>query len=99
MRLARRRMWSLSAEDGLADTLRPRLDAAGADVTRVHCLTGWQTHSEGDEFTLADIHIIGQALADKRPGLAVIDPLQAYLGSQGAARYGRQPDWRTDDAA
>ena len=31
----------MSAEDGLADTLRPRLDAADADVSRVHALTGW----------------------------------------------------------
>ena len=77
----------LSAEDGLADTLRPRLDAAGADVTRVHCLTGWQMRSPSDEaplcggVTLADVHVIEQALADKRPGLVVIDPLQAYVGS------------------
>ena len=28
----------LSAEDGLADTIRPRLDAAGADVAKVHAL-------------------------------------------------------------
>lgn len=32
----------MSAEDGLADTLRPRLDAADADVSRVHALEGWQ---------------------------------------------------------
>ncbi len=29
----------LSAEDGLSDTIRPRLDACGADVSRVHALT------------------------------------------------------------
>ena len=29
----------LSAEDGLADTIRPRLDAAGGDPNRVHALT------------------------------------------------------------
>ena len=29
----------MSAEDGLADTIRPRLDAAGADPARVHALT------------------------------------------------------------
>jgi AAA domain len=29
----------LSAEDGLADTLRPRLDAAGADAWRIHVMT------------------------------------------------------------
>ena len=28
----------MAAEDGLADTIRPRLDAAGADTTRIHHL-------------------------------------------------------------
>ncbi|MFO8013675.1 MAG: AAA family ATPase [Phycisphaerae bacterium] len=32
----------LSAEDGLADTIRPRLDAAGADVTRITALQAVQ---------------------------------------------------------
>jgi hypothetical protein len=30
----------LTAEDGLADTVRPRLDAAGADVTKIIALSG-----------------------------------------------------------
>lgn len=33
----------LSAEDGLADTVRPRLDASGADVTRVTAIEGSHT--------------------------------------------------------
>jgi putative DNA primase/helicase len=37
----------LSAEDDAADTIRPRLDAAGADVVRIHTL-------EGMRITLAD---------------------------------------------
>jgi len=32
----------LNAEDALDDTLRPRLDAAGADLGRVFCLGGVQ---------------------------------------------------------
>jgi len=27
---------ALAAEDGLSDTIRPRLDACGADASRVH---------------------------------------------------------------
>jgi hypothetical protein len=78
----------LSAEDGLADTLRPRLDAAGADVTRVHCLTGWTAQGADNEaplsggVTLADVELLGQVIGDKHPVLVVIDPLQAYLGSR-----------------
>ena len=30
----------LSAEDGLADTIRARLDAAGAETTKVHAVQG-----------------------------------------------------------
>jgi len=46
----------LSAEDGLADTVRPRLDAAGADTTRVHAVQG-VTMADGSlrPPTLADV--------------------------------------------
>ena len=33
----------LTYEDGLGDTIRPRLDAAGADTTRIHALGGIQS--------------------------------------------------------
>ena len=36
----------ISYEDALADTLRPRLDAAGAAVTRVHAITGMEVTEE-----------------------------------------------------
>jgi AAA domain len=72
----------LSAEDGLADTLRPRLDAAAADVTRVHALLGWQQGETQGCISLGDLLPIEQALKDLRPALMVIDPLQAYLGAR-----------------
>lgn len=76
----------LTAEDGLGDTLRPRLDQAGADVTRVFALTGWkQTNEAGEEktnvITLVHLDVIEQAIQQIHPVLVVIDPLQAYLGS------------------
>lgn len=76
----------MSAEDGLADTLRPRLDAAGADVNRVHALTGWRL-DDGNGITegavsLGDIPILEQALTRVKPRLIIIDPLQAYLGAK-----------------
>ena len=75
----------MSAEDGLADTLRPRLDAADADVSRVHALTGWRL-DDGDEgvegtVSLGDIPILEQALVQTKAKLIIIDPLQAYLGA------------------
>jgi hypothetical protein len=45
----------LTAEDGLRDTLVPRLIAAGADVSKIHFLTGVKTEGADDEslFNLA----------------------------------------------
>lgn len=76
----------MTAEDGLADTIRPRLDAAGADPSRVFCLTGKQAVGEDGRvieagFTLADVEVLRRAVRDLRPDLVVIDPVQAYLGA------------------
>ena len=75
----------LSAEDGLADTLRPRLDAAGADPSRIHALTGWRQDTENGEtsgqVSLQDIPTIETAVAMYQPTVIVIDPLQAYFGA------------------
>lgn len=74
----------LSAEDGLADTVRPRLEAAGGDPTRVHALTGLRTlDKDGDPderpLTLADVDAIKQAVLDCGAVLVVVDVLMAYL--------------------
>lgn len=74
----------LSAEDDLADTLRPRLEAAGGDPHRVHVLTGWTAPGQAGEaamVTLADGDVLAQALRQVQPALLVVDPLQAYLGA------------------
>ena len=39
----------LSAEDDLADTIRPRLDAAGADVERITAIEGVRFYSSETE--------------------------------------------------
>ncbi|ORV09720.1 hypothetical protein AWB94_08410 [Mycolicibacterium canariasense] len=75
----------LSAEDGLADTVRPRLDAAGADVTRIHAIEGIPMVDEatGERFlrppSLADIASLGDAITDTNAGLLIVDVLMAYL--------------------
>ena len=78
----------LSAEDELADTIRPRLDAAGADPARIVALQGVRVHNPetGDAtehaFDLVrDIEALETAITrvpDCR--LCIIDPLTAYLG-------------------
>lgn len=77
----------LSAEDGLADTIRPRLDAAGANVERVVALEAVQSRDRSGKsgtrgFDLTrDLGALEQAVrsvTDCR--LVVIDPITAYLG-------------------
>lgn len=75
----------LSAEDGLADTLRPRLDSAGADVERVYAMTGVRLEADAEArevpVTLADVEALEDAIRAVRPDLVVVDPLQAFLGA------------------
>ncbi len=70
----------LSAEDDPADTLRPRLDAAGADVSKIVFLEGVRA-SDGNRMpNLADLAAIEEAILAVDAKLLVIDPLMAYLG-------------------
>lgn len=63
-----------TAEDGLADTIKPRLVAAGADCERVLVIDESQK-----ELTLLDERV-EQAIRKTGAKLVVLDPLQAYLG-------------------
>lgn len=63
-----------TAEDGLADTVKPRLTALGADCSRVLVID----ESER-ELTLSDQRLT-QAIQTTGAGLLVLDPIQAYLG-------------------
>jgi hypothetical protein len=74
----------LSAEDDASDTIRPRLDAAGADVSAVHLISAVR-QSDGNgrrTFNLqVDLALLEQAI--KRIGnvrLVIIDPVSSYLG-------------------
>jgi hypothetical protein len=73
----------LSTEDGLADTLKPRLEDAGADCSKIHVLTGWvDAHGVEHTFSFQDMPILAKALETYQPKLVVIDPVQAYLGAK-----------------
>ena len=78
----------VNAEDDPADTLRPRLEAAGADLRRVHIIDGVQLGLNGNgksslrQFNLAE-HL--DQLGDKLTqigdvAMVFIDPISAYLG-------------------
>ena len=64
-----------TAEDGLGDTVKPRLLQAGADCSRVTVID----ESE-KELSLSDTRI-EEALAKTGAKLFILDPLQAYLGA------------------
>lgn len=79
----------LSAEDSVSDTLRPRLEAAGADLTRVHVLRATiDRNGARRTFSLqGDLGLLGEkvkALGDVR--LVVVDPITSYMGKVDSHR-------------
>lgn len=72
----------LSAEDGLADTIRPRLDAAEADVSRIFALRAVRSADGEESFPTIDgsLGAIEEAVRRTNAALVGIDPLMAYLG-------------------
>lgn len=83
----------LSAEDDAGDTIKPRLDAAGADSKRVHILQAIQTVNI-DGTTTERMFSLKNDLAALRemllslPGckLIIIDPISAYLDETDSHR-------------
>jgi hypothetical protein len=73
----------LSAEDGLADTIRPRLEAAGADLSRVVALTAIRNSGGEETFpTIAAIEQLEIAIRRVDARLVIVDPLMAYLSPE-----------------
>ena len=71
----------VAGEDGLADTTRPRLEAAGADISRCHALPTIKLAEGGERgFALPrDVPELEAAIAELGVKLVVIDPLTAHL--------------------
>ena len=65
----------LSSEDGLADTIRPRLDSLKADVSRIFALDGPVVFDSGG------LRLVAQSIEKHQPSLVIVDPLVAYLGA------------------
>lgn len=76
----------VTVEDDPADTIRPRLDAHGADVTRVQLLKGiYSVGSDGEAgeaaFTLRNLPALEAAFGKAEDlALCVIDPIGSFLG-------------------
>ena len=65
-----------TAEDGLGDTVKPRLIEAGADLDRVLVIDDRESM-----LTLTDKRI-ERAIRENQAKLLIIDPIQAFLGAQ-----------------
>ena len=71
----------LSAEDDLARTIRPRLDAAGAELDRVAvvALRERDGSTRDPVISAADLRAVEVAIREVDAVLLVVDPLVAYL--------------------
>jgi putative DNA primase/helicase len=81
---AKRSVIMLSAEDGVADTIVPRLMAAGADRTKVKIVTAVH-EADGSGRRIFNLTKDLDALEDliikiADVGLVIIDPVDAYIG-------------------
>jgi hypothetical protein len=74
----------LSAEDGLRDTIRPRLDAAGAEPDRIFALSTVFEAKRGERMIslTMDLAVIERAIEHVGAGLVVVDPLMAFLSEK-----------------
>ncbi len=75
----------LSAEDGLADTIRPRFDAAGGDPLRAVAVSTVPDAGGGSERQIAipdDLRVIEAAIERVGALLVIIDPLMAFMPAE-----------------
>jgi hypothetical protein len=86
-----------SGEDDIADTLKPRLARAGADLTRVHFIAGVSEDGRKRPFDPAK-HMgeLSEGIAKmQRPALIVVDPLVSAIAgdshNNAETRRGLQP--------
>ena len=64
-----------TAEDGIEDTIKPRLEKAGADCSKIRVI------DETDkELSMTDDRL-EQAIIETKARLIILDPIQAYIGA------------------
>jgi putative DNA primase/helicase len=79
----------ISAEEGAADTIRPRLEAAGADLDRVHLIEAVNDDLGQRPFNLVvDLGRLDQSLQTiRKPRLVIVDPSNACMNSTDARSF------------
>ena len=69
----------LNAEDGLGDTIRPRLEAAGADLTKVRAILPMKPDNDIVSIPRDIPTIIESEIEKAMAKLLIIDPLSAFM--------------------
>lgn len=64
-----------TAEDGIDDTIKPRLEKANADCSKIRVIDETEK-----ELSMTDERL-EQAIAETNTKLVILDPIQAYIGS------------------
>ena len=74
----------VGSEDGIRDTVLPRLRAAGADLRRVHVFAGRARGGVWSGFPTfpEDCDLLSEILRDTAARLVIVDPLMAFLSSR-----------------
>jgi AAA domain-containing protein len=72
----------ITAEDGLADTIRKRAERCNADLDRIFVVPH-ASMFPGDmqPFSLARPHLLSAAIEEREARLVILDPLTAFMGS------------------
>lgn len=79
-----------TAEDGLADTVKPRLISAGADCSKIKVI------DDSEKSLSMDDERLEIAIKETGAKLLILDPLQAYLGDRidmNRANETREPQY------
>jgi hypothetical protein len=92
-----RRALVVALEDSLEHVVRPRLEAAGADLAKVGFVGGVQesTAHGAESYGLQlprDLDLVAKVVREYRPALLVIDPLFAVMGLDRRGRFIKASD-------
>ena len=71
-----RKAFYQTAEDGIADTIKPRLEPMNRDFNNIIVI-----NESREQLTLSNYSEIEKAMQGFNPALMIFDPLQAYLGA------------------
>jgi DNA repair protein RadA/Sms len=81
----------IATEDDLEDTVKPRLERAGADCSKVKAFNEWEDGAgQIHTFTLADLSHLETVLQRYHPRLVYIDAIQSVLGGKVDANSANQ---------